>query len=518
MGKSCPGYRDLDPLIFRPYRTEGDDSKSEASASERSAGVSSTSREGLAAKTPDIRRGASAGPSSGRREVSAVLSPGSKKNSSAGRASHSPQRFLGPPSWDHQAVSCYMGQYTFSPSANSSSFGWFDFLPDYLIHASDDSPLRPTVQAISYASLAGQSSLKWLLVEARRYYGQALSKINAALRRAETAVEDDVLASVILAGFYENVSGDNLDIMGSHREGVSMLVKLRGDDQFSTERGRSLFRHACSMYRLFAYNTGTRPIPILQAYRGYSDPSASDSRRASGMVSVTADRIASIAAEFKDFYTSPHASEEFAEGASTFLSRLEAIQDELIGHMEVFDPNWRGFRFDSIPGITDGPQPAYVLTYPELWKMSIANLSRVILVKVNEMLYLCHSALADPTAPLFPDQSQTAGSSPRATACAEAVRRYIDEMLATVPYILDDIDASGNIAADRAPKSGIKAFLSIWSLWIAKSAELADRTQVAYAETALKRVANSWGIQLAAHVWGLKMYDRYGVMHAGFWR
>ena len=407
-----------------------------------------------------------------------------------------------------------MGQFTFTPSPGGTSFGWFDFLPDQLLHSSESSPLRPTVQAIAYASLAGQSALGWLRIEARKHYGQALVKINEALKNPETAVDDDVLSSVILAGFYENIAGDSLNIMGSHRMGTSMLLKLRGTQQFSTARGRSLFRHACSMHRIFAYNTGTRPLPIIEAYRstGRTDPVGPGG---SSALSAMTDQLAGILVDFKEFYTAVHSPEEFAAGMADYLSHFETLHNDLRERMNSFDSNWCGYRYDSIPSITGGPQPPYVLTYTDTWKMGTSNLCRSILVFLNELMYLCHAALDEPTLSLFPESATV--SSPRATACIDAVRHYIDEILASVPYILDDIDTSANLTTDQAPKSGIKAFVSIWVLWIVKSSALAEKTQIAYAEGALTRIANMWGIQLAVWVASLQKYDRFGVMHRGEW-
>ncbi|KAI4147863.1 MAG: hypothetical protein LQ340_005344 [Diploschistes diacapsis] len=374
-----------------------------------------------------------------------------------------------------------------------------------------------------FCSLAGQSTLRWLGTEARKHYGCALSKINDALKSEKTAVEDDVLCSIILAGFYENIVGDNLHVLGSHRTGLSLLLKMRGPAQLQTIRGRSLFRHACSMYRIFNYNTGSQPLSLIQDYRLQKNNEAGDFENhfVYGNLAEQTDRIAAYCADFKAFYTSSQqlSPEERVAGLTSFLDQAETQRTELNLCMEtIMHKNWRGFRHDFMPGITthETPQqPPYIVTYADMSRTPTANLSRTCLMFLGEIAYLCHSGLEDPLAPLFPDPALA--SSPTTKACIASVRGLIDEVNASIPFMVDDVDASANITADQAPKSGIKAFVSIWSLWIVKSSALAERAQVAYAEQGLAKIAGLWGICLAAHVGGLKRYDRYGVVHRGKW-
>ena len=512
VGKVCPGYRSLDNLIFRPFQSrEGDDSsRSETSASQQSTGKSSTSREELgylAVPACDISDvGSVSSSSKGKRKVS-------RGSDSPGNTSQLSSRVLGPPSWEQQAVACFMGQFTIrtvpTPTHSGRGLGWFDFLPDQFVDANQNSCLKPAVMSIAYASLAGQSALRWLMTEARKFYGAAISKINDALRHTETATQDDVLASVLLAGFYENMTGDNLDVMGSHRAGLEMLLKLRGPEQFETERGRSLFRHVRSMYRIFDYNTGSRPLAILEDFDRHE---AEMGVAESSSIAALSNRVANYSTDFKAFYNTAHPLAEFAAGISSFLEKGESLKAEILQWAaSLGDSSFTGLRHSSIPGLDQGPQPSFLMTYSNTWRMSTSNLFRTSLCFLNEILFLCSTSLEYPGTPRFSADPSSPTLSTRSQAYVQEARELTDELCASIPYVLDDVDSSANITAD-AMKSGIKAFVAIWALWVIKSSALAQRKQQQYADWALMRVGGVWGIALATHVAGLQIYSRYGVM------
>ena len=361
--------------------------------------------------------------------------------------------------------------------------------------------------AISYASLAGQSTLRWLTIEARKFYGVAISRINEALSVTETATQDDVLASILLAGFYENIVGDNLDVMGSHRAGLSMLLQLRGTKQLETERGRTLFRHVRSMYRIFNYNTGSRPLALIEEFDRHE---AESGAAESAAISNLSHRVANYCADFQAFYSSSHTLEEFAIGNTNFLNQGDDLKAEILQwQSSLTDDMFIGSRHTSLPSLDQGPHPPFLMTYADTWRMNTSNLFRTCLVFLNEVMFLCATGLENPDHPRFAAEPSSHALSPHNQGYVKETRGLIDDLCASMPFYLDDIDASANLTPDSM-KSGIKAFLAIWALWIAKSSALAETRQQLYAEQALKRIGGVWGNQLAVHVAGLPVYDRYG--------
>ena len=408
-------------------------------------------------------------------------------------------------------MACFMGQFTIKPPVvtptSGASFGWFDFLPDQYVNTGESSCLKPLVMAISYASLAGQSTLRWLMIEARKFYGIAITRINEALSVTEKATKDDVLASVLLAGFYENMVGDNLDIMGSHRAGLTMLLQLRGPAQLETERGRTLFRHVRSMYRIFNYNTGSRTMTLIEEFDRHE---AESGAAESAAISELSNRVANYCADFQSFNASVGTQEDFAIGNKNFLTQGEQFKLEVLQWASSLgEDDFTGARHSSLPSLDQGPQPPFLMTYANTWRMGSSNLFRMCLIFLNEVMFLCTTGLEYPDGPRFAVEPSSQTLSSSSQTYVQETREIIEDICASMPFFLDDIDSSANLTTDSM-KSGIKAFLAIWSLWIAKSSALAETRQQLYAEQALKRIGGVWGNQLAVHVAGMSVYDRYG--------
>lgn len=79
--------------------------------------------------------------------------------------------------------------------------------------------------------------------EALEKYTKALSTTVTALQDPEAASQDATLASVLLLGLFENITGRHLGMRAwsSHIEGAIQLAKIRGRKQLCTEIGLAMF-------------------------------------------------------------------------------------------------------------------------------------------------------------------------------------------------------------------------------------------------------------------------------------
>lgn len=77
--------------------------------------------------------------------------------------------------------------------------------------------------------------------EALEKYTKALSATVAAFKDPEAAAQDATLASVLLLGLFENITGRHLQSWSFHIEGAIQLVKTRGPTQLLTEIGLAMF-------------------------------------------------------------------------------------------------------------------------------------------------------------------------------------------------------------------------------------------------------------------------------------
>lgn len=100
------------------------------------------------------------------------------------------------------------------------------------------------IEAIGLAGLSNVLRDSQLHSEARRRYGQALTKTNQAIGDPARATSDPTVTAVLLLSEFENMmfeSKDQYKLWLAHVKGASALLELRGKEQFSREAGIRLF-------------------------------------------------------------------------------------------------------------------------------------------------------------------------------------------------------------------------------------------------------------------------------------
>ncbi|KAK3073903.1 hypothetical protein LTR53_004085 [Teratosphaeriaceae sp. CCFEE 6253] len=108
-----------------------------------------------------------------------------------------------------------------------------------------DNFLRKPMLACAMAALANRAQDERGREEARRYYVDAITVTNAALRNANAIKDDNTIMAVILLGCFERLNWDNDDAMQSwqqHVRGATEVLQMRGQAQLRTPRGAGIFR------------------------------------------------------------------------------------------------------------------------------------------------------------------------------------------------------------------------------------------------------------------------------------
>ena len=497
VGRQCPGYRNLDDVIFRPYpgQAKGDDDTRSRTSQISAKGSIDSEEEQISLPIPTT------GTTSANRRHAISRPPAANPQ----LALH-PSSQLGIPSWDQQAVGFFLAQYTFIPNHPQSSSGWFEFVPDLYRVSSSTSCFQPAVLAIAYASLAGQSSLTWLATEARKIYGMAITRVNAAIANPSSAVEDDVLASVLMLGLYENLIGDHTVIMGSHREGLRMLLHLRGPQQLDSRRGRSLYRHIRSLFRVHEFNNGTDSKALDEVWI----VSVAQEESLSSIAHLS-NNVGTWCARVNEFITLHDHDPLLVAGLEDLVFEGEALDAELIEWAASSGPGWTGHRFAALPGLKQGAQPEYILTYDDPFRMSSTNLYRTCRIYIHETLYLIYQTQTQVEVDLEMSDMPFAPASlsSRTEDSVNIIQSLISQVCATVPFAMDDVDSHCNLNTGR-PRVAIKAFISMWGLWISKSSPLATEEQVRYATAGLQRISDFWGFKLAGYILQFRRDLRFG--------
>ncbi|EMC99357.1 hypothetical protein BAUCODRAFT_400235 [Baudoinia panamericana UAMH 10762] len=113
----------------------------------------------------------------------------------------------------------------------------------------DDHLLKP-ILACGTLALANRNSDQPAREKARRYYIEAITTINAALRHVRRVREDATLAAVLLLGIFEWLNwepgGSSQDSWRHHVQGSSQVLQMRGRNQLRSAQGRAMFREVRS--------------------------------------------------------------------------------------------------------------------------------------------------------------------------------------------------------------------------------------------------------------------------------
>lgn len=106
------------------------------------------------------------------------------------------------------------------------------------------SSLRWALEATSLMTLANVAHAPPLILKARQGYARALRFLQESLLTREEAVKDETFASVVLLSLFEDITGERNGLFSSHTAGFEHLMKLRGEEQLHTQRGREMFNFA----------------------------------------------------------------------------------------------------------------------------------------------------------------------------------------------------------------------------------------------------------------------------------
>lgn len=121
----------------------------------------------------------------------------------------------------------------------------FDFLPRMLSEAGQHSYLYAAMRSVAAVNFANRSSTMDLRDLVELEYAGAVSQVTAALADPDQCVRDETLVAVWLLGIRELLVGvhgpQRKSAHQTHIDGTLMLLRLRGDEQFSRPLGRHLY-------------------------------------------------------------------------------------------------------------------------------------------------------------------------------------------------------------------------------------------------------------------------------------
>lgn len=137
-------------------------------------------------------------------------------------------------------------------------------------------------------------------------------------------------------------------------------------------------------------------------------------------------------------------------------------------------------------------QPSNVHVYHDIWVASLWNHYRFARIRLLETLVDCESRLG------FLENLETRlqESSSSLRNWNEIIMKMVDDICASVPFLMGDIDAQGNL---NRGSSGIAlgGYYLLWPLHIASSARIIDADQKAWIKGRLRHLGTVMGINQA---------------------
>ncbi|KAH8880964.1 hypothetical protein GQ53DRAFT_812943 [Thozetella sp. PMI_491] len=146
------------------------------------------------------------------------------------------------PSPSESACHFFFNKYTTAESPLSEEYT--HWLHTECFDGPRNSPLRTAIEATGLAGIANVYNAPSAATRSRVVYGRAISALKQSLEDPVQAASDTTLKAVIVLGTYEFITAESpikFNHWRAHIDGATALLRLRGKDQFTSERGRQLF-------------------------------------------------------------------------------------------------------------------------------------------------------------------------------------------------------------------------------------------------------------------------------------
>ncbi len=350
-------------------------------------------------------------------------------------------------SFKEYAVGFFFARYVLSHGQMLR--GYFEYLPSSYGQTDPAGPLTSCITSVGLAGLSNILQSKELMEEAEREYTVALRSTNAALRSSRDATTDSTLISVMLLGLYETLTFESQRSVMSwkeHLDGATMLLRLRGRQQFRTYTGLRIFQQLNSTILISCLHQAVPVPPDIVALRAYAtnffDSSALEWRLSNVMV-----RYIDFLVEVKD--GSLFTPLSIISSALQLDRELESLSTNV-----PFGWQYEWMFTNADPELV---YEGYYHVHNDRWTIQAWNIIRTLRILLNEAIR-DQLLSADPhTRPLvtFPEHALQFQLS------TEKVVRLSSEICASVPQyagyldLLSSLDSCSVETVSRARDKGI---------------------------------------------------------------
>ncbi|KAM7211617.1 hypothetical protein V8F06_013002 [Rhypophila decipiens] len=498
-GKPCTGY--TDQFHFRHTRTKSNGGNIT---------IAVVTEEDVSTST--CKNKSSTKPSARERLVRNVKQSKGDESPLQGTRSHSTGMESSPllrsieQCYDGVSLSYFVTRFV-SPCPEDGFPGHLSFLPNLYDSGSPDGLLETATLTVAQMAAYNRFGGEKFRIESYKNHGRAIKMMQDIIKIEENAIDDRVIASILLLCTLRDISGAGDDHPNEHASGLFYLIEKRGPEQVATSRGAELLFLALIRLQVHSFlhqdSTYSDPGKIASLW-GSFDPLC----RAMAMMSTTLGLRHSLI-QHLDSQTDP--KEKTLE---IIQSCFEVLDDFASWDCEAATYWQTTFQERGIP-TTLGQISSRGTHYDVETACTVILIrsARLILMMsliayYHQMLNMaCH--LTKPPLPDLEDQGHIMQILALLSQCepllSSDVTKTIDDMLACVPYALGEIDTLTGLphtTGSCIKHDGAAAMVIVHSIRLVASCAYASEDQVQRAFQVLARFDRGIGIRAASCLGG----------------
>ncbi|KAH7411226.1 hypothetical protein BKA64DRAFT_376496 [Cadophora sp. MPI-SDFR-AT-0126] len=396
---------------------------------------------------------------------------------------------------DQQAECFFIANFVKLAEAGPGK-GYLDFVIP-LLNAPNASRCLPLAfSAVSHAAFATYQHSPISLSKTRSHYLQALSQINLALRDPAQALDDSVVASVLLLAKFEQITPSEMALRGwkSHVDGALTLLKARPASQNQSPYGPDLMIAVREQMIPLSIATG---LPLDSEFEWIE---SGIEGREKCFSELNLD-MAKLQVDNKATTKLAERSTENIENVINLLRRAERLEQQYADWIAALPSSWvvrtsDWSEFEPTDLATSLVYPGRVFTFGDLWMANKYNVARSCRILIWSTILRCIAWLTGPDEYMMTNE-YIEGS--------RECRTLINDITSSIPYYFGWTPMTSPATASLFEHStdiqaSMKARASIfllWPLYVAASSDFASPSQRVYLRGKMMYIAENLGISQA---------------------
>ncbi|PVH76735.1 hypothetical protein DL98DRAFT_496386 [Cadophora sp. DSE1049] len=488
--KPCPGYRDWpdDKLRYKPRAPRKKPTED-------------------VIQNPLVPRARSSSQSSGA-EYPQSRASSSYESSLVSRRASAPESMIHTPLMDYidQQAECFFIANFVKIAEAGPGKGYLDFVIP-LLNAPNASRCLPLAfSAVSQAAFATYQHSPISLSKTRLHYLQALSQINLALRDPSQALDDSVVASVLLLAKFEQITPSEMALRGwkSHIDGALTLLKARPAGQNQSPYGPDLMVAVREQMIPLSIATG---LPLDSEFE-WIESGIDEREKCFSQLNIDMSRLQ---ADNKATTKLVERSTENIEKVIHLLRRAERLEQQYADWVAALPSSWLvrtsdWSDFEPTDLATSLVYPGRVYTFGDLWMANKYNVARSCRILIWSTILRCIAWLTGPYKYMMTNE-YIEGS--------RKCRTLIEDVTSSVPYYFGWTPMTSPATANmfehstdiQASMKGRASIFLLWPLYVATSSDFVSPPERIYLRGKMMYIADNLGVSQAV----IALKD--GIMH-----